>query len=514
VTITNRREKLFYWYINLKPVFVDLVDFNLGRVVMSGRRLLFVLGAIVGLLLLFVPTGYALWAGVLILTLAALIWATFDHSEASRARWIFAAVFVPLLGIFAWYFEGRLHDIRPPAELETALLQRIFALSMGGFISFLLTTLFALITIFVASVYVLSINMVEDVPVLDAFRSLLTLIVGTQYDWIVVTYGEISNVKGRGIMKWLGGPGKIIIDPGSAAVLQRGGKVTQVVGPGVHHTIRNEKIRMAFDLRSQFAMQTFDAMTADRIPLMVEMGIVYRIKPAKNKDAPPKKAIDLRPDGVDPRVALQEIIADNARSYPVVGDTLVKAAFNNTSGTWKGLGGGAPTVQVKDHFMGYTLEELFELDDSEGVRPNARRIKKIEDEILRALNGFGSSKGIIWDGVDIREIKMPGEMMTSMMLEMKSGAEARAIRRITEERNRAQQQLIDDILATIARYKAEPLDETDIQLATVFVQLGRRGLTDDVLGHQYIDMLKSLANGQGAKIFSPPNMPFELKDLL
>ncbi len=457
---------------------------------MLPRRFLFLIGLVVGIGLLFWPNGYALWVGIGVLLFVTLLQATFNEDEASRARWIFAVIFVLLLGVVAWVFEQRLQQARPPADWVVALEQRFITLLLGGFISAIATTALAMLTILVASVYVLSINIVEEVSIWAAFRSLLSLILNTQYDWQVVSEGEVKTTRTGGVMKQLGGPGKLVIDPGNAVALQRGGKITRIVGGGVWLTQRNENIREIFDLTNQSAVQSLtNVMTADRIPLEVEIGIGYRL---------------VREAGPEVEGLIEN--KDERQVFPVKEETLLKAISNNTTGgKWSGFGGGAPVGQLRDQFMSYTLDELFELNPGRGdiLRPNRRRIRQIEQEILTALNGFAGNVGVTFTGVDIREVKLPDTMMEAMMLEIKSNAEARSIRRITEERNRAQQELIDEVLATIARYKGGPLDETDIQLATVFVELGRRTMSDDVLGHEYVEMLKNLAKGDGTKVFTP-----------
>ncbi len=456
-------------------------------------QILFLIVLVIAIILLFAPFSYTLWIGIGILLLAMLFWAIFSEDEASRARWVFGAVFDLMLGVGTWMMGQRLQEIHPPTDWDVAMEQQFIALLLGFLISTVATTIFALITIYVAGVYVLSIQTAEGITVWQAFRSLLSLVLNIQYDWLVVSGGQVTTTRPGGVMKELGGPGKVIVDPGNAVVLQRGGKITQVCGPGVWMTKRNEKIREIFDLRPQFELKTVEnVLTRDHIPLNIVVGIGYRLTPADRGQA--------------------DVIADNENAYAVNRSTLIRAAANNTGAGWRGLGGGAPAAQLHDQIMQRTFDELFR--STPGADPDPREIRRIEQAILAACNSFGPNNGVTFTGIDIRQITPPPEMVEAMMLEIKSDAEARSIRRITEERNRAQHELIDEILAIIAKYKVEPLDETDIQLATVFVQLGRRGLTDDVLGHQYIDMLKKLAEGQGAKIFSPPSMPLELKELM
>lgn len=436
------------------------------------------IGLVGGIGLLFWPNGYALWAGIGLLLFVTLLRATFNEDEASRARWIFAVIFVLLLGVTAWVFEQRLQQARPPADWVVALEQRLIAVLLGGFISTIVTTALAMLTILVASVYVLSINIVEEVSIWAAFRSLLSLILNTQYDWLVVSEGKVTRTREGGVMKFLGGPGKLIIDPGNAVALQRSGKITQIVGSGVWLTQRNENIREIFDLTNQFTVQRLsNVMTADRIPLEVEVGIGFRIVRETN------------PDPV-------RLLPGTHNGFPVYTETLYKAINNNTiGGKWTGLGVGAPISLLRDQFMSYTLDELFESFQGQGdiPQPSRRMISQIEQEILTTLDGFAANNGVTFTGVDIREVKLPETLMEARMLELKSKTEARSRRLIAEEQNRAQQELIDEILATIARYKGGPLNETDLQMAVGFVQLGRRDLSNDLLEKQYSRQMKKFS---------------------
>ncbi|MCG3212175.1 MAG: hypothetical protein FOGNACKC_05823 [Anaerolineae bacterium] len=460
---------------------------------MLPRRFLFLIGLVGGIGLLFWPNGYALWAGIGLLRFVTLLQATFNEDEASRARWIFAVIFVLLLGVTAWVFEQRLQQARPPADWVVALEQRGIALLLGGFISAIATTALATLTIFVASVYVLSINIVEEVSIWAAFRSLLSLILNTQYDWQVVSEGKVTRTREGGVMKFLGGPGKLIVDPGNAVALQRSGKITQIVGSGVWLTQRNENIREIFDLTNQSAVQSLtNVMTADRIPLEVEIGIGYRL---------------VREAGSEVEGLIEN--KDEHKIFPVKEGTLLKAISNNTTGgRWSGFGGGAPVGQLRDQFMSYTLDELFELNPGKGdiLRPNRRRIRQIEQEILTVLNGFAGNVGVTFTGVDIREIKLPAKIMETIFLRERARAEARAINQIEDTRNMAMGNMIMNILNNIPNQPGINLRDA-LRLVETFATRSRRNLTDDILGHEYLEMLEKMASAEGTKIFSTGNGP-------
>ena len=62
--------------------------------------------------------------------------------------------------------------------------------------------------------------------------------------------------------------------------------------------------------------------------------------------------------------------------------------------------------------------------------------------------------------------------------------------------------MVTRILNSISTGTGGRIGTIELRLATVFAQISRRALTDDVLGHQYIDMLKAIAEGDATKIFN------------
>jgi regulator of protease activity HflC (stomatin/prohibitin superfamily) len=475
------------------------------------KRMALLAAFLLGGVLLFYQAAWAVPAGLGLIFLGALFFATFNDDEGARARWIYISVFFLLLGLLA---SGLLYNLqgagRMPASYEGLLLARLIVLLLTGLTSLLLTAVFFVITVYISSYYVLSMTISEEINIWHAFRSFIALVLDTQYDWLVVGGGREIKTREGGMLSKLGGPGRIIIEPGNAVVLQKSGKITRVVGAGVVFTNRHEHIRQIFDLRNKFDSQTLNnVMTRDQIPLDVGIGIGYRIlrEPALTKaQIKNERAKAYSDQNAD------DIVVDTLGMFPVKVGTLHKAIFNNTEHSWEGLAKGAPTVQLRDHFQSYRLEQLFELlpTGDEPPHPNQRLISRIEQDILATLNGFASNNGISFTTIDIREIRLPQKMMDALMLELKSIKEAEAIRRISEQRNNAQREMIDGILRTISRFTGKPVGDVELQLATVFAQLGKRALTDDVLGHQYIEMLGELAKSDGPKVFTSPNIPLEM----
>ena len=74
------------------------------------------------------------------------------------------------------------------------------------------------------------------------------------------------------------GPGLLVIRSGNAAVLERAGKITRIVGPGFYLTEAWEHLCAIADLSQQTGTWKLeDVSTRDCIRLHVELTVEYRI---------------------------------------------------------------------------------------------------------------------------------------------------------------------------------------------------------------------------------------------
>jgi regulator of protease activity HflC (stomatin/prohibitin superfamily) len=74
------------------------------------------------------------------------------------------------------------------------------------------------------------------------------------------------------------GPGMLVIRSGSAAVLERSGKITRIVGPGFYLTESFEHLSAIVDLSLQSKNWDLeDVLTKDSVPLRLEFTVQYRI---------------------------------------------------------------------------------------------------------------------------------------------------------------------------------------------------------------------------------------------
>lgn len=370
---------------------------------------------------------------------------------------------------------------------------KISSMLTGFILSFFLTTVLFVVAGYLSSFYVLALHE-EEMSFWQALKSFFFLIFNKQLVWLLVENGQVTEIKKQGFTnKWLS-RGKIIIKPGNAIVTEKGGKITGIRGPGIVITTKDEGVREIFDLSLQSASASLEnVITADEIPLTVEYSVAYRITPAANPAGP--TVIKEKSLGV----------------YPVERDTLHRAAFNGITRGWKGFGDNICSGRVRDQFMAHRIAEIFVIDPKSvdiSIRVNERQIKKIEDAIRTDVNSFADSNmGITIISVDIKAIHLPLDVRQAIQMRLKSEAEARAIQAIETNRNIARENLVSRLLATISTSTGGTVGPIEIQLATEFAKISRRALTDDILGHQYIDMLKAMSEGDATKIFNVTPIP-------
>jgi regulator of protease activity HflC (stomatin/prohibitin superfamily) len=459
-------------------------------------------------LIIFLLTPHPFWALgaiIVLVTWFIFLWTVVPYKPAAtRGRWAFGATFVLvatlLITAATFYLQSNPISLQlskssmsfiPFLEVKdysTTIDPKTSAILLGILATLALTlTLFVVIGYF-SSIYILALHE-EEVSFWDAFKSFWFLIFDVKLGWLLVENGEIKELKSKGFVnKWLS-RGKIIVKPGNAVVLEKGGRITGIHGPKTILTVKDETIRQVFDLRPQFVLHELDnVITADGIPLEIKFSAGYRITPAKTPDAP-------------------EVIKEgNFGVFPVEEATLRKAAFNGTPGGWKGFGENVCVGQLRDQIMAHRFDEIFEIQGGAqniSVRVNERQIKHIENAIMEAVNSFADANmGVTITFVDIGEITFPDDVKEAIQMRIKSQAEAEAIERIEINRNRARGNMVESILSSIAGHTNQQIGDVELRLATIFAYISRRALTDDVLGREYVKVLEKLATGEGTKIFN------------
>ncbi len=113
----------------------------------------------------------------------------------------------------------------------------------------------------------------------NAFRSLLTFTMGTNYPLYVATEGKLEErVPGNVYRQFFAGPGLIITRADQTAYRTDGVKVLGIAEPGVTFTKVFELPPQVVDLRPQLQSFTVQALTKDGIPVQVLIFIPFQIQ--------------------------------------------------------------------------------------------------------------------------------------------------------------------------------------------------------------------------------------------
>ncbi len=435
----------------------------------------FLLGIII--VILPYPAMLEIGAGLLLLGVLLRI-LNREDDPVGKARMVFVGVFIAVAWAIARYELIQLTVGDQSTTLIDRLIFQGWSLLVGASISLVVTIFLFLLTVYISGAYVLALKDAEGLTDKQAFKSILSLMLNTQYDWMVVADGKVTVTKKKGVLKKLGGPGKVIIQPGNAVVFERGGTISRISGAGVVLTKRFEVIREIIDLRKQFYMETIEAVTADKITVKVEAAVVYQILPAGET-----------PGG--------KIITDNMNLYPVTEETLRRAVFGGTAGGWHGFCRGSALNAIRDQIMAMDLDDLFENDGS----ANGRAIKKIEEIAVTETNKGAPNMGVKIIGVDIRSIKLPKAVMDEVAKSRRLRADKETMRKFEHERNAARKSLIQSVLNIVTRGR-NTITQNDIALATQLIKATGQLKTDDVFSRERLEALEKMAASDGTKIIS------------
>ncbi len=325
---------------------------------------------------------------------------------------VYPTVFTLFVAIAIAVVTGALIEGAMPTEWNISEGTRIALAALGGAsLGVLIPAVVWFLVLFVSTTWVLSVSESFDIPWWRAFQSVATRAFGFSQPYIIVENGEIAVEKPKGVLSSLGGPGIIVVRPGNVVVLERGGKVTRILGPGTHTLKKFEYIKKPVekkgivDLRPQFGVADGkDVMTRDGIPLKIEVGVGYQVEP--------KHITDERPSSHFPGgEATTRVLG--APEYPVYEATIRKVIFNTTQGGWKGgIYPNGPVNVLRDIVATYTFDELFTLEESDGPAPDRRVIKRIEEEVGKRFNTAGA--GVWFKGIDIRTITPPEEIQAKL----------------------------------------------------------------------------------------------------
>ncbi len=153
---------------------------------------------------------------------------------------------------------------------------------------------------------------------------------------LIVKEGKL-DVGAGSLTDLVGGRGVLIVYNDSAAVLEKGGQLTRVVGPSLCFLNRFERVWDVIDLRCQRWPITVNAMTKEGIPISCEADIAFRIDDRaddKSRHQSSKTSTDAgdsrTPADPDPEIAKALDSSGISEPLPFTEEAVFKAATS----TW------------------------------------------------------------------------------------------------------------------------------------------------------------------------------------
>lgn len=352
----------------------------------------------------------------------------------------------------------------------------------------------------------------------EAFRFVAARTFDTsQYYWVVEN-GEISLDNSKGLLAKFGGPGVLVIRPGNVVVLERGGRTSRILGPGVHalkyleFIKKPENLKGIIDLRSQFVVADAEnVLTQDGIPLKFQVSSSYVIEPKNVTD----QRLEMHYEPPDESTVL------GLPEYPVYESTIRKAVFNTTAGGWKGLFPGGPISRFRDVVGTYTLDQIFPPNPTGLANPDDRVLRKMEEEVGRQF--VPAWAGVKYNGFDIMQVSMTDDVrerlvkrwtqpvdMTLMVQEARHKAQAvtaesegraRALERMGMARSRAWETASEMMLKLMEALDKAGHKEKAWEFVNVIRQLTVWAGQDDTVAMNYIEAIQQVVKSEGSKHF-------------
>jgi regulator of protease activity HflC (stomatin/prohibitin superfamily) len=381
--------------------------------------------------------------------------------------------------------------------------------------------------LYVSTTWILVVSKSFDVSWGQAFKFVASQTFQLSQAAIIVQNGDKASERPPEMLSRFGGPGFLVVGVGNACVLERAGRVTRVVGPGLYPLTRFERLKEPLlgkgiiDLRPQFVQGVAEEVrTKDGIPLTIKVGESFQIEPKEITDARPESRF-LGGDATTPLLGGPE--------HPVYERIVRKAVFNVPPEGWKsGWFPSGPIHHLRDVVATYTLNEIFNLDKpEEKLSADGRVVQSIEDEVK---NRFAPAASGVWfKELDIREISMPEELEEKIKQrwaarverELKiAGAEAErdamfalsegradSLRQLEGVRLIARSNLVDAIQIIASKLPPETRNQVIMGCIDMFQGLAQRAGQDETVAMRYIEAMQAFVQSPGPKSFviTPPN---------
>jgi regulator of protease activity HflC (stomatin/prohibitin superfamily) len=224
------------------------------------------------------------------------------------------------------------------------------------------------------SAYILPLQDKSQRP--QAFRSLLTFTMGTNYPYYVARDGKLSeHVSGNAFNQFFAGPGIVIAGCDQAGYRTDGIRVLGIAEPGVTFTQMFEQPPKVVDLRPQLCAFDIDALTKDGIPVKVLTFVPFRIYRGA-KEAELGNPFPFRRRAIFDAVARQPVERgpreEDEREHPWNTDLIPMVA----------------TRTVQDIISRYNVDELCAADDPDRD-PRIEILEQMKADLKKDMIPYG-----------------------------------------------------------------------------------------------------------------------------
>ena len=429
--------------------------------------------------------------------------------------------------VFAlWWVVGSALDEFLPRRWPTSTLRAVIPYAAGGAVGVVLPLVFWLVLLYVSTKWILGVSDSFGVPFRKAFRYVAAQVFGASQAYQIVENGAVTADNPKGMLSKLGGPGMLVVRPGNAVVLERGGTVTRIEGQGVYPLKRFEflknpqSVKGIVDLGVQPASETVsDVTTKDGIPLEITVRMEYQIEP--------KAVTDKRPSSHFERGDASARVLEG--EYPVYESTIRKAVFSTTADGWQKLFPEGPISVLRDIVASYTLDQIFAPNPAveDEPDPDARTVRRIEERVVERFDPT-------WAGVqlkvfDIQRIVAPPDVKERILrrwmapvdqrlriaeanadreaLILRSIGRASALGNVEAVKAKARQKMVETVAQLLDALSATGDADIAVSFVSVLQELTRRVGDDDTVTMNYIEAMRAIVQSDGPKSFviTPPN---------
>jgi len=218
--------------------------------------------------------------------------------------------------------------------------------------------------------------------------------------------GGQVDLDGPPVVHKVGGPAKLSVDHNNVVVTSRLGKLSRILGPGIHDLRAFERVWDVVDMRPQRRTVTVKFMTRDGIPAACQASIVCRIASSRHEGFEGT----MPPFGYSERAVLKVTTSKSVRKHE--GSERV---LDWVTGMSMGVLDGA----VRDVLEQYRLDEFLnprywlEEDDV----PAPKLLPEFEVEIERIVRDKGAERGIIVERIELGMVRPAEEAISRQWLE-------------------------------------------------------------------------------------------------